>query len=507
MRILQTAYSRDLGETEVMAKVRKEAQKELLDHLSDLGYGQADREDDERFIRRFYPVKQHLRAFDPDVTLVVGERGTGKSALFKAVFENNLLAALAPFAPDQRLPFKETDRIKLVPGFPIGREFPDQRGLRNIAGAPERFADLWFAYLIRILRDEIDSKEELGFLDFPGGAPDKVLRSFDDSGNEPLLALDRLDQELLEANQWLFIGYDELDTLGGFAWATMAKAIQGLVAFWSSYARRWQRIRAKIFLRTDLFRRHAGLGGADLAKLAANRVELVWSDHNLFSMLIKRIANNDEQLFAYCKTARVPFKKERHELFGYIPALKKADDARPLIERMIGQYMGETSRKGQSFNWILDHIRDGHKCATPRALVRLFEQAATKERGNPRAAPPRLLHPTSLRQALEDVSKNHVIQGINNEWPWLHGVKARIAENRLAPWKRRELQDMLNEDWEGTWGQGGESIVPPAQNARELIDYLVELGVFRERANDRIDVPDIYLFGLELRRKGGVRRK
>jgi len=66
---------------------------------------------------------------------------------------------------------------------------------------------------------------------------------------------------------------------------------------------------------------------------------------------------------------------------------------------------------------------------------------------------------------------------------------------------------MLNEDWEGTWGQGGESIVPPAQNARELIDYLVELGVFRERANDRIDVPDIYLFGLELRRKGGVRRK
>lgn len=34
---------------------------------------------------------------------------------------------------------------------------------------------------------------------------------------------------------------------------------------------------------------------------------------------------------------------------------------------------------------------------------------------------------------------------------------------------------------DASWGQEGKSIVPPAQNARELIDYLVELGVFRER--------------------------
>ena len=198
-----------------MGKVRKDTQKTLLDHLSNLGYGQAEVEDRELFIRRFYPVKQHLRAFDPDVTLIIGERGTGKSAIFNAVFKNKLLAVLAPFAPDQRLPFKETDRINLVPGYPIGAQFPDHRGLKKLSGTPERFETLWFAYLLRILKDKIISKERLGFLDFPGGAPDKVLRSFDDSGNEPLLALDRLDQELLDANQWLFVGYDELDTLGG----------------------------------------------------------------------------------------------------------------------------------------------------------------------------------------------------------------------------------------------------------------------------------------------------
>src|SRR3990172_7225867 len=46
-------------------------------------------------------------------------------------------------------------------------------------------------------------------------------------------------------------------------WGTMSAGIRGLVAFWSSYARRWRRIRAKIFIRTDLFQRHATAGGAD----------------------------------------------------------------------------------------------------------------------------------------------------------------------------------------------------------------------------------------------------
>ena len=490
-----------------MSKLKKDDQKTLLDSLSNLGYGQAESEPGELFARRFYPVRQHLRAFDPDVMLVVGERGTGKSALFNAVFNNGLLPALAPFVSEMRLPYKKTDLIKLIPGYPIRAQFPDPRGLKSALKTPDQAVNLWFAYLVRVLKNEISNSEKLKFLDLPGGAPDRVLDAFENSGNDPLLALDRLDQELQNTDKWLFVGYDELDTLGGFDWEAMARAIQGLVAFWSNYARRWQRLRAKIFLRTDLFRRHAGIGGADLAKLAANRVELGWSDQNLFTMLIKRIANTDELLFNYCKRTRIPFSKEPHPTFGQIPNLKNAEDARPFIERTVGQYMGANANKGQSFNWVLDHLRDGHKCATPRELVRLFEQAAQKERGNPRATPPRLLHPTSLRQALEDVSADHVEQAIHNEWPWLHGVRERIAKDRLAPWNRRDLQELLEQNWKQSWGQGNTHINPPAQTGKELIDYLVELGVFRERSNDRIDVPDIYLYGLGLRRKGGVKRR
>ena len=52
----------------------------------------------------------------------------------------------------------------------------------------------------------------------------------------------------------------------------------------------------------------------------------------------------------------------------------------------------------------------------------------------------------------------------------------------------------------------GPRVRPPVEQAADLVDYLIDLGVFRRRSDDRIDVPNLYLFGLNLRRKGGVRR-
>jgi hypothetical protein len=44
---------------------------------------------------------------------------------------------------------------------------------------------------------------------------------------------------------------------------------------------------------------------------------------------------------------------------GWIPEIATAEDAKPLVQRMIGPYMGANQNKGLTFNWLLDHIRDG----------------------------------------------------------------------------------------------------------------------------------------------------
>ena len=112
-------------------------------------------------------------------------------------------------------------------GHPLGAEFPDARGLAAAVRTDEDAVLLWFAYLVRILHEELpaDARAILApLLNPPAGAPDRVLQAFRESGNEPLLALDLLDRRLQDQGRWVFIGYDELDTLGNFDWEACGRA-------------------------------------------------------------------------------------------------------------------------------------------------------------------------------------------------------------------------------------------------------------------------------------------
>jgi hypothetical protein len=499
-----------------MAKHAEEASRLLAD-LSRMGsYGRAEGEDTNRFPKTFHPIAEHARAFDPNVVLVIGPRGAGKSELFRAAVELNLLPAIQRCLPDIRLSLPEGQHVQWLAGYPAASETPDSHGFAGFLNRhqDDRYAtaSLWFAYLVRVLQKELksgDSKTLKSLLAPAGAEPDKVYEAFRGfSGNEPLLALDRLDKRLQQDGGYLFIGYDELDTLGAGDWQTMKPAISGLVAFWAEYTRRWQRIRAKIFLRTDLFQRYATEGGADLAKLAANRVELVWSDHNLYGMLLKRIANTSNDLYEYIKDSprnKIAFSSDGQ--LGYVPVVADREDIRPIIDRLIGSYMGRNAKKGFTYRWLVDHIRDGVGRALPRPLVRLVEVAAEIQNVSSREAGwPHLIVPTSLRKALDTVSGDQVTHS-RDEWPWLDGLKERIKDV-VVPCDRKDFEHRLARDWNGKWGKSDVAPVrPPVENARDLVDYLVEVGILRDRSKGRLDAVDLFLAGLGLKRKGGVRKK
>jgi hypothetical protein len=263
------------------------------------------------------------------------------------------------------------------------------RGLRQFLEGPgsdlDAAMDFWRAYLIRVLKHHLHSPafSRTYVFDSRGRDVDEIVKDFRALGDEPVLALDRLDQKLEAEDRWIIVSYDELEMIGGYYWRAMVQSIRGLIAFWANNARRWRRIRPKIFLRSDLFRRHAQSFGADLIKLAANRAEITWSDRNLYSMLVKRLANTSGDLFEYCKSARINFGSDND--LGRIPIIRKSSDAQPLIERLAGQYMGANLKKGRTFAWLLSHIRDGNGDAIPRALVRLIEEGASQERERPLA--------------------------------------------------------------------------------------------------------------------------
>jgi hypothetical protein len=95
----------------------------------------------------------------------------------------------------------------------------------------------------------------------PGGDIDAVLAAYRACAKSALLALDALDARLEREDRYIFVGYDELDTLTRSP-DLVRTAVRGVVALWSANTRRWRRLRGKIFLRSDLYEQSATAGGA-----------------------------------------------------------------------------------------------------------------------------------------------------------------------------------------------------------------------------------------------------
>jgi hypothetical protein len=476
--------------------------RDLLKTLSNIGgAGRAEGEKHERIAPGFYPVPEHLRLLDPEVVLVVGPRGSGKTEIARVLVETDLYKAMSSYAPAVRLP---PGTSKWSAAYPCAQGF-EVIGLRSFIKSEgkttETLRDLWFAYLVRTLGNELNEQEKAGLdkLFKPQGAEIKAIaNAFAGLATLPVVALDRLDARLLRENRYLFVTYDELDTLGGGDWTLIEAGVRGLVAFWATYARRWKRIRAKLFLRADLYERHAREGGADLAKLAAGRVDLLWNDRDLYGLLLKRLANLDDELASYVQSVK-GIEWGVDPVLKKIPRLRNWQDARPVVERMIGAHMGANQKKGLVYRWLVDHVRDGLGRAVPRPFVRLIEEAARLDLERfGSLKEPQLLEPASLRRALDRVSNDHVFQS-RDEWPWLDAVKAKLAESRLVPWDReRDVTNLL---------EGFTKSPSPPYEGRDLLDYLIEIGMLRRRADGRVDAPDLFLSGLGLKRKGGVRKR
>lgn len=489
-----------------MASPTKEKRTALLQALS-LRTAQAEHNP----ASMIFPIPEHLRALEAEVVLVVGDRGAGKTQLRNAFDAPEIRDALARHAPNVRVP---KGRVDWVSGWPLQTEGPDSAGWSALLNDPSTRGDakaaIWGAYLLRSIKTHLtptEAQEVQAVLDVRGVDAPGVLAAQRQVGVRVTATLDTLDERLAAENRWVFVSYDELDTMVMENWETLGHAIRGLVSYWAEYARRWRRLRPKIFLRSDFFKHHSDIVGADVAKIAGTRVELLWSDKSLYGALIKHVLNRPNPESA--EMLRAHFGKAGRfiddPVLGRIPVLAEARNAKPFVDRLVSQYMGANSGKGLAFRWILDHLRDGNGHALPRSLVWLVERAAEIERDRPRANGAHLLHHISIRNALDKVSIEYVNQAQTNEFPWLEGLASRLQKDREVPWTKSEVMKLLGKDFNGAWSKTGAR--PPGLDSEELLQSLGELGIIRVRPDDMLDVPDLYLQGLDLRRKGGVAKQ
>ena len=68
-----------------------------------------------------------------------------------------------------------------------------------------------------------------------------------------------------------------------------------------------------------------------------------------------------------------------------------------------------------------------------------------------------------------------------------------------------DVRDRFQKEDETTFDMDTK-VKPPVGTVEELMNLLMSLGIIQKNTDERINMPEIYLHGFGLRRRGGLRR-
>lgn len=446
-----------------------------------------------------YIPPAHIKALRLESQLVVGTRGVGKSvwtaALADAALRKLLLGASVP----------QLDRAEIRIGF-LEREnptlYPDPATFTQLLDQGFDAYSVWRAVAARWAADIVEKiipkeswKDSVGWVK---------------ENPEPLAMMMQQANEKLEANGIHgLIVFDALDRLSA-NWQIMDAIVRDLLRM-ALWLKPFRHLSAKIFLREDQLERVTDF--PDASKLLATKAELTWARHDLHGLLWQYLLNASERSGKILRGIyEEQLGKPPIEMEGYWQPDEKAKRETPqqrgLFEMLAGPWMGRDRRRGVPYVWTVSHLADGQGRTSPRSFLAAIRQAAedSLERYPDH---PYALHYESIKRGVQKASEIRVSE-LAEDYPWvpdilkpLHGLTVPIA-----------FEDILKE-WKKAFPNGPKDAIsdkrlPPEhmeQGWAGVREDLLHLGVFEERKDGRIDMPDLYRVGFGLGRRGGVKPK
>lgn len=472
-----------------------EERKHLLEAMTVLAHREAENVVDVE--RIFLPLASHRLALRPEVVIVRGGRGAGKSALFKLLGKLRTTDRIRAYFDDERLP-----EATWIEAFSQLRHHPQDSVLDEFAKnqGEDALRAFWMAHLLLRVVEEVPDLVE---------PPADLQTMWINHRNEPerwvplaqarlgavSSALDQAERELSKRGRMVFATYDHLDRLGTFAPLVRRRYVSSLLALWLSLSNRYQKLRAKIFLREDLL--DAGeLGFPDASKLRARSVSLDWDVESLYRATVRHMAGSSRELRAWLEGIGHGFTLDEKPSVGWMPGPMPENVQKAFADRLAGEVMGAGARKGYTFRWIPNHLQDAQSRVVPRSILVLIGEAAKEALKRPLSPDSRLITPPDLAAALIETSRERVGE-ISEEYELVMRLQ-HLAGMRL-PLSRAEVIERVGQP-------ADEEKSDLTSDGRAVLDELARLGVVATRSDGRVDVPDIYRFGFGILRKGGVAR-
>lgn len=505
----QTAASFEFGLSErTWRGVRR---KEALQQLN-LGQSVAEFEDD---LSQYFVETETFRALiEGRVDIIAGDKGTGKSALFRILRE--------------RYPEVDTlRRIEVIPAFnpsgdPIFRQLAQAQALTE-----PQYRTVWKTYVLSFAGNWLlklydgnwtPSMVKLDYLlrrldireadESPAGVFTRLVgvirrltkpksagltTSLDENGlpvitsqlsfgdenvttdSEPEVishsqSLGLLNKALAEADVSLWLVLDRLDEAFAGYIAVEIPALRALLRTYLDLLE-FDRIRVKMFVRKDLFRRITEGGFVNLTHINDRKVEIVWDDEDLLNLLMQRVRSNIE----FMNTADLNGKSNTQ-----------------IFRAMFPEQVEEGQNRPTTFNWMLSRIRDGNYVKPPRNLIDLVKKAQEEQlRREDREA-----HEFTVGQPLFEPDA-------------IKAAQSRLSEERVVDTLLAESGQlrMLIEHFRGGKAEHNfesihETLAWESESAsRGIIREFMDMGFLeRIRKSETYKIPMLYRDGLDITR-------
>lgn len=436
----------------------------------------------------------HRAVLDPGRQLVVGNRGMGKSLWTHALTNPEVRKRVASVYGQPSL-----NRTDVVIGFNGSDKpsvvAPTRDAIKRAKSSGYTENDIWSSVLFRAICSANGEDEEEIF--------DSTLKKLRDLPNLWENKLAKIDDNFRHKKKSLLIIFDALDRLGD-DWQSIRLLTTGLMKR-ALGLRSFHSFRTKIFIRPDQYSDQRLFEFPDGSKLKNGHVDLSWQPHELFGLLLFEICREVKANAAIKRladkigaSAALKFSEQ-----GIRPAL---DEQNELINAIAGTYMGSDKRRGRVYTWVPLHLSDAKETCSPRTFLTAWQEAAGHDPAPNDRAVDHLGLIGGVRRAssarLEELREDY--RWIDDALKALRGQFVPIERDTLMEvWKNSQIVQTIHENSKvGGW------LAPVELDTRAdpsaLLEAMKNIAVMEERANGKINVPDIFRVEAGIKRKGGV---
>lgn len=449
----------------------------------------------------FFPYS-HASAIDPQRTLVVGNRGVGKSFWAHSLVQSDTRALIADtyerFSGKDRavFGFHGADAEAIAPS----KELLAKSRLGRVSEEV-----IWRAVLIRAVKSEISTTVPDDFV--------SLVRWCEQETELQQRTLRQADEALMLRDERLILVFDALDKLGD-NWSDIRPLTIGLLRF-ALAAKSYRAIKIKIFMRPDQAQSKELFSFPDASKLYNERVTLKWSTADLYGLLFFRLLRQPESFSATLALLQL-FQHYPVRTNGRIrlPQRLTSDEVlqKRIFDKIAGQFMGNDATRGKTYSWVPLHLADANDETTPRVFLKALREAAYHEP----APADRAIDHLGIKVGVQKASEARLLE-LQEDYPWV-GLALQPLKGCEVPADPRTFRNLWKKHGTAAEIKAGQRrrhwLAPLEMEAPDLLDSdqetalmntLREIGVLELRSNGKVNVPDIFRVEAGIKRRGGVK--